>query len=100
MEERSEGGWCRAGSVVGSTVMCRTLTNQSTYAFSLCAISLSPYITHALLGLILVHDLTNRKSHSHLSKWLAEYYQSSRASVSSSTSITSKRHSTYADSFQ
>ncbi|XP_064404119.1 rab-like protein 3 isoform X2 [Halichondria panicea] len=27
-------------------------------------------------GLILVHDLTNRKSHSHLSKWLNEFHQS------------------------
>ena len=28
------------------------------------------------LGIILVHDVTNRKSHGNLSKWLSEYHQS------------------------
>ena len=28
-------------------------------------------------GIILVHDLTNRKSHNNLSTWLTEFYQSS-----------------------
>ena len=30
-----------------------------------------------LAGLILVHDLTNRKSHGNLSRWLTEFHQSS-----------------------
>ena len=33
-------------------------------------------IMFVVVGLILVHDLTNRKSHSHLSKWLNEFHQS------------------------
>lgn len=28
------------------------------------------------VGIVLVHDLTNRKSHSNLSLWLSEFYRS------------------------
>ena len=94
--DRNEGGGGGGSSVVGGMVTCHTLINKSVHFVFFP----SPFITHAPLGLILVHDLTNRKSHGHLSKWLAEYYQSSRAFVSTSSSMTSKRHSTYTDSFQ
>ena len=33
-------------------------------------------ILRFFLGIILVHDVTNRKSHGNLSKWLSEYHQS------------------------
>jgi hypothetical protein len=73
----------------------------------LSLLSIPPYPLTLVAGLILVHDLTNRKSHSHLSKWLAEYYQSNRSSSgTNSSSVSSKRLSMtgslsgYSDSFQ
>ncbi len=38
----------------------------------------SVLIWHTLPGLILVHDLTNRKSYSHLTKWLSEFHNRSK----------------------
>ena len=39
-------------------------------------------------GLILVHDLTNRKTHSHLTKWLTEFHNSSKGQRSAGKTST------------
>ena len=46
----------------------------------LCMSSVFPLtlVVCDMTGLILVHDLTNRKTHSHLTKWLSEFHNGSR----------------------
>ena len=57
----------RAGQFSSRMLMVRC------FCFRLCL-----DLIFLLAGLILVHDLTNKKTHSHLTKWLSEFHNSSR----------------------
>lgn len=61
----------------------RSLSSSSSYFLELWDIGGSPahkqgraVFYQQVNGIILVHDLTNRKSHANLTKWLSEFYRS------------------------
>ena len=61
----------------------RSLSSSSSYYVELWDVGGSPnhrqgraVFYQQVNGIILVHDLTNRKSHANLTKWLSEFYRS------------------------